>query len=264
MKATLASYIARHRRSTSIRHLHRLARWFERAWHNESTDSEQNGEYSVLRRLAPAGFSLAIDAGANVGDWSRTALALWPSCRIHAFEVAPPTWEALRNIGATHGDRFVAHNVGLYDAPGTTTMHYFPTDPRLTADMPRHAGREVTTFVARLTTLDAFAAEHGVDHVDYLKIDVEGAEHRVLAGARGLLGRRAISCLQFEYGAFSVQTRFLLQDYYRLLSETYEIGKIYPDHVDFGAYDWRMEDFRFSNYLCIRRDRRELMDLVRG
>lgn len=265
MKATLASYIARHRRSASVRHLHRLASWFDRAWHNENTDGDRNGEYRVLRRLAPAGFSLAVDAGANVGEWSQTALALWPSCRVHAFEIAPRTCEVLRTrMGTAHGDRFTAHRVGLYDAPGTTTMYYFPDDPRLTADMPRHPDRAVTTFEGRLTTLDAFAAEHGIDHVGYLKIDVEGAEHRVLAGARDLLRRRAISCIQFEYGAFSIQTRFLLHDYFHLLSDAYEIGKIYPDHVAFGAYDWRMEDFRFSNYLCILRGRQDLIDLVRG
>ncbi len=265
MKATLASLIARHRRSAPLRQLHRLVRWFDRAWHNESTDGEYNGEYAVLRRLAPAGFSVAVDAGANVGEWSRAALERWPSCRVHAFEVAPQTYEVLRTgSAATHGARLIAHNVGLYDAPGTKTMYYFADEPRLTADMPRHEGRAVTTFDGQMTTLDAFAAEHGIDRLDYLKIDVEGAEHRVLAGARDLLRRRAISCIQFEYGAFSLQTRFLLEDYHRLLAETYEIGKIYPDHVAFGAYDWRTEDFRFSNYLCILRDRRELIDLVRG
>jgi len=40
-----------------------------------------------------------------------------------------------------------------------------------------------------VTTLDALAAELGLDRMDCIKIDVEGAEERVIAGARESLGR---------------------------------------------------------------------------
>jgi FkbM family methyltransferase len=37
--------------------------------------------------------------------------------------------------------------------------------------------------------LDALAVEHGIARVDVIKIDVEGAEHAVLDGARNIIGR---------------------------------------------------------------------------
>ena len=40
-----------------------------------------------------------------------------------------------------------------------------------------------------VTTLDALAAELGLDRMDCIKIDVEGAEERVIAGARESLSR---------------------------------------------------------------------------
>ena len=49
--------------------------------------------------------------------------------------------------------------------------------------------------------------------------------------------------IQFEYGAFSIQTHKLLIDYYEMLKEHYWIGKIYPKYVDFQDYDWHMENF---------------------
>jgi hypothetical protein len=47
-------------------------------------------------------------------------------------------------------------------------------------------------------TLDSFCDEQGVDRIDFLKIDVEGYERHVLAGAARLLDEGAISVLSFE------------------------------------------------------------------
>lgn len=117
-------------------------------------------------------------------------------------------------------------------------------------------------FEANLTTLDDFCAERGIEAIDYLKIDVEGAEHRVLKGARSLLQDDKIACIQFEYGAFSIETRFLLKDYFELLSDRFVIGKIFPDHVAFGDYAWTAEDFRFCNYLCVSKDRPDIQRIL--
>jgi hypothetical protein len=100
--------------------------------------------------------------------------------------------------------------------------------------------------------------------VDFLKIDVEGAEFRVIKGFSERLDVQKIHCMQFEYGAFSTQTRFLLGDYYSLLSPSYWMGKIFPTYVDFRDYDYTMEDFRFSNYCCVSKLRPDLLELLAG
>jgi hypothetical protein len=84
----------------------------------------------------------------------------------------------------------------------------------------------------------------------------------VLKGLSSRLREAKIHCLQFEYGAFSTQTRFLLADYYSLLSEQYWIGKIYPTYVEFREYEWTMEDFRFANYCCVSKARPDLRELL--
>jgi hypothetical protein len=119
-------------------------------------------------------------------------------------------------------------------------------------------------MTAPVTTLRSLCEQHAPDAIDFLKIDVEGAEHRVLEGAAETLARRRIKVLQFEYGAFSIDTRFLLKDFFAVLGGQFCIGKIYPTYVDFGDYDWRCEDFRFANYLCISRDHPELRRLLGG
>lgn len=244
--------------------MHRAASFFESAWHNEGADFTTNGEKFVLERLRSADFRLAIDVGANVGVWVHSALSLWPNCRAHAFEVAPRTYAVLE--AATRDRmleaRIVRHDIGLSDRAGTQTMYYYPEQSELTGESDRHVGG--IPFEARLATLDGFCHEHGIDAIDYLKIDVEGAEHRVLMGVQELLATGRITCIQFEYGAFSIDSHFLLKDYFELLSAQFFIGKIYPNYVAFGDYDWRAEDFRFANYLCVAKSHPELTELLQG
>lgn len=268
MKSTIKNsvwgFIAANRRSAPIEFVRRASRFFENAWHNESTDQKRNGELFVLDRLRGAGMRIVVDAGANRGEWSWAALESWPACQVHAFEVAPRTYESLAAaLAPRFGERFLPRCEGLSQSVGTATMYYHPEDDRLTSDMVRHRG-DAVPFEARLTSLDDFCDRQSIEKIDFLKIDVEGAEYKVMQGARRLIGQRAISCIQFEYGAFSIQTRILLRDYFDLLQDGYFIGKIFPNYVDFGDYDWRSENFRFSNYLCVSRDRPDLVALVNG
>jgi FkbM family methyltransferase len=264
VKRAVRKAIARHHRASVVVAVHGLASFFESAWHNDDPEFATSGEQFVLERLQSADFRLAVDVGANVGDWTRAALALWPNCRVHAFEVAPATYAELeQTMAGLHlpPGRIQTHAVGLSDQPGVQRLYYYPDHPKLTGDVARHVGRTAVPFDARMETLDAFCGERGIEAIDYLKIDVEGAEHRVLKGARRLLESNAISCIQFEHGAFWLDSRFLLRDYYDLLAERFFIGKIHPRDVAFSEYDWRGEDLRFSNYLCIAKSRPDLQRL---
>jgi hypothetical protein len=161
-----------------------------------------------------------------------------------------------------HAGRVTLNCLGLSDRAGSEVMFYFPEHPELTCDLQRHDKYESMRFEARLETGDSYRALNHIEAVDFVKIDVEGAEIRVLRGLSQCLSERNIQCLQFEYGAFSTQTKVLLTDYYSLLSSDYWIGKIYPSYVDFRAYDWTMEDFRFSNYCCVSKSRADLRELL--
>src|SRR5262249_20595890 len=160
-------------------------------------------------------------------------------------------------------DRIVLNASGLSDRRATRDMYYFPDHPNLTCDQPRHSYRS-QTFRAELVDGDTYARQRGIDAIAFLKIDVEGAEHLVLKGLERMLAGDRVHCIQFEYGAFSIDTRVLLADYYAMLAPSYWIGKIYPARVELRDYDWTMESFRFSNFLCVSRQRPDLKALAEG
>ncbi len=135
---------------------------------------------------------VVIDAGANIGLVTLGLAPLVPLGRIHAFE---PGTMAFRCLQANLADDPLAnatpHNLALADAPGTLTLHEHPVSASasqvVTSAHIGAAGMPLRQVQA--TTVDAFIAQAGLNRLDLLKIDVEGFEPEVLAGAVGALGR---------------------------------------------------------------------------
>jgi hypothetical protein len=101
-------------------------------------------------------------------------------------------------------------------------------------------------------TGDSYLQENGLSRVDVLKIDTEGAEPLVLRGFSQALAEKRIGLIQFEYGRVNVLTRFLLADIYEMLEPLdFDIGKLYPNYVDFRPYSPMLETFLGPNYIAV-------------
>jgi FkbM family methyltransferase len=136
-------------------------------------------ELAMLGELVPAGCT-AIDVGANRGYYS------WALSRagatVEAFEPNP----VLARFAQTKlGKRVRLHEVALSDHAGVATLYI----PRRASGSSLHiignldnvyAHDDVDEIQVRLATLDSY----GFKNVGFLKIDVEGSEMEVLAGAR--------------------------------------------------------------------------------
>lgn len=254
--------LSRHRKSPLVRKLAQynltLNRWCE----DSGYDFYTNGEHFVLRALSGQGFETVFDVGANTGEWTLMAREVFPGATIHAFEVAGPTFEQLKlNAGGRPG--VVLNDFGLSDREGEITLKFFPgADDLATAtDYPHEHPH--TLIPGRVVTGDAYVRERGVGHIDFLKIDVEGMENLVLEGMEETIGRGGVSVIQFEYGTVNILTKFLLRDFYEFFgARGYEVGKVYPNYVEFRDYRFEHEDFLGPNYLAVSARRPELKRLL--
>jgi hypothetical protein len=85
-----------------------------------------------------------------------------------------------------------------------------------------------------------------------LKIDVEGHEYAVLQGALGMINKKSIRAIQFEYGQTYIEARTYLKDIYNLFEKKdYTIYKLYPDGPRKMTYTYDLENMRYSNYLIL-------------
>ncbi len=259
----LLERIGGHRDSRAVRVAARGARAFLRGFEGPRAklrDIEHNGEARVLRQLRGS-LGVVFDVGANVGEWTQHALEAGAHA-VHAFEISPSTSAGLAQRYAGDG-RVTVNAFGLSSAPGTVTIHHYPDHPALTTmtEYPHDAPSAAIEVPVR--TGDDYLAEHGIERIDFLKLDVEGAEEQVIAGFADAFARGAIGAVQFEYGRVSIITKYLLRDFYTHMTEHgFRVGRIAPESVDFAPYDMAMESFADSNWLAIHASSQEMGALL--
>lgn len=159
----------------------------------------------LYRRLVPPG-AVALDIGANIGSHTLPlARLVGPGGEVHAFE---PTRFAIDKLLAN-----VALNPGL---AGRVRVRQFmlqadagePLAPSVCSSWPleraddlheQHLGRQMSTAGAAVTTLDRYVSGARLGRVDFAKIDVDGGEPGVVAGAAATLERfRPVLLMEFS------------------------------------------------------------------
>jgi FkbM family methyltransferase len=147
----------------------------------ETSESHTADEFTQL--LAPG--QVVIDVGANVGYYALTAASrVGPYGRVVAFEPGPAPAARLRENAALNGlSNLTVVEAAVSDRPGTLRLNLGENSE---ANSLYDAGPSAVGSVeVQVVALD----EHveGLDRVDLIKIDAEGAEVGVLRGARRLL-----------------------------------------------------------------------------
>jgi FkbM family methyltransferase len=193
-----------------------------------------------------------VDVGANQGE-----LTLCAAKRLHAgtvlsFEPIETNYRCLlENISLNGFQNVAAYNFGLWHEPGCMEM-YTSTDRAYReewATMFRSGYRSAEVGVVRVEAFDEVFSETGLERLDVMKIDVEGAELPVLRGACGTLKRYRPTILmevsKVTYEAAGYTTRDVVDFLGRL---DYEIFLIKPrgEVAPIG----NSELPKFGNILC--------------
>jgi len=151
----------------------------------------------MLARIAshvPA-LDLILDAGANTGQFTLAALRRYPAARVVAVEPVPHAAALLRER-TRDTDRVAVHQCALGRESGEITLFQHEYS-HVSSILPIHAAnrhpnydaekvRPLTVEVARLDELVPIDALAGPA---LLKLDVQGYEREVLAGAQRILSQ---------------------------------------------------------------------------
>lgn len=168
--------------------------------------SEAEREFRRLFR--PDEPLVIMDVGACEGEDSIRYARLCPRARVFAFEPLPLNQTAI----AANFSRYAVPNaelvpLALSAARGLATFHVSSgRPPELFAGENWNYGNKSSSLLAPAKsgpmhgwiefkeeiqvptgTLDEFCAQRGINHIDFIQMDVQGAEQLVLAGATAML-----------------------------------------------------------------------------
>lgn len=131
-----------------------------------------------------------LDCGANVGVFVREALNAGAT-KIIAIEPAPENIEVLkRNFAPEIGQgRVIVYPKGVWDKDDFLSMNIDHGNSAADSFVLHPEHSMATTEKMPLTTIDKLVAELKLDRVDFIKMDIEGAEVKALTGGKGTIER---------------------------------------------------------------------------
>jgi FkbM family methyltransferase len=179
--------------------------------------------FALLPRAVRDQLRVVVDVGANRGDWSDAILRLGRPGLAYAFEPNPSVFRTLEARLAPRGVRCIQAAVGATE--GRVRLHVEAQSELSSVRELSNRGRAIHGIESAptrqidvpLVTLDS--ALHDVSEISLLKLDVQGYESNVLAGAQRSLNRTRCLVTEVMYE----------RDYYRGATSCLELARAIED-----------------------------------
>jgi FkbM family methyltransferase len=229
------------------------------AYLGETANSYGNGEYAVVDLVAPL-CRYFIDVGANRGEWTEYFLRS-SSASGSLFEPSLAAFKVLTEKFRASGISIQCLAVGDY--VGTALFVEEPNCGETSSIAIVHPPCGIPSREVSMCTLDAAFGNKDL-MIDYLKIDAEGYDFKVLLGANALLRQNRIRFIQFEYNSSWIAAGHSLKQCTTYLNDLgYEVFIIRSSGLHPFRYELWGDFFRYSNFFsCMPEDRHKVSRLI--
>lgn len=152
----------------------------------------------LFQKIVKPGF-VVVDAGAHIGYY--TLLMARVAKHVYSFEPSPANYQLLqKNVAVNNYQNVTLINKALADRAGHVTLHLCHDNSGMNRIYPsKWCSDKVEVEMTRLDDV--------VEHADFIKMDIEGAEYGALKGMTRLLEQGTTLMMEFhppsiiEYGA---------------------------------------------------------------
>lgn len=200
---------------------------------------------------------IIFDVGANVGEYTKLLIDCFGNtAMIYSFEPSKKTFAKLEN-NIKIRENIKLFNMGFGDKKEQAELFMDGDESGLASIYQRRLdhfnikmNKKETVLIE---TLDNFCQDNNIDHIDFLKLDVEGHEVKVLEGAKKMLDN-SIKYIQFEFGGCNIDSRTFVQDFYYLLKDKFNLFRIVRNGIyPIKKYKEIYECFKCTNYFAERK-----------
>ncbi|MFZ1073958.1 MAG: FkbM family methyltransferase [Verrucomicrobiia bacterium] len=193
-----------------------------------------------IKQLDLPSAKLIVDVGANHGDFANAASIWFPDAKVVVAEPLPKMQRYLEQIIRARRNKWHLLPCAIGAERGTLPLFVdegrddiaslvgFSEEYRRANTQARLAGE----MLCEVKTLDETASEMGIDHIDLLKIDVEGFEFEVLKGAGQILQKTDAVIIEVSLVRNAGTSSPLVEMLDRLVRHGFQIVNVIPSLLD--------------------------------
>lgn len=219
----------------------------------------------IMKKEVKAGDTV-LDLGANIGFYTLLLADLVGSNgRVFAFEPSPETFFILKkNVEVNNYKNIVIEQKCVADKSGTEEFFIYNDMgshfSSLNGDIHK-ASKKITSVEVQTVSLDDYFRNYS-DHIDFIKIDIEGAEDKALSGMKTLISKNKNLKIITEYAPIAlkkvsgIEPEQYLINLKKLGFNLSEINDGITESIDFKEITNRLvpenEECSGANIFCVR------------
>lgn len=180
-------------------------------------------EEAIIGLFRPKEGDTVVDVGAHIGKYTIVASKMVGSKgKVIAIEAHPANYDVLKkNIALNKLNNVIALNFAVHSKEGMVKLYEPGQEEGFTIYntimTDRKTSNKQNYVEVHAKTLDSIFLENAIKEVNWIKIDVEGAEFDVLSGARNILSNSKDLSILIEIHNLGVKHRNLYEPIIELL-----------------------------------------------
>ena len=154
---------------------------------------KQDKRHDFRHRYDIASDDIVFDLGAYKGDWTKKIISMYPSCKVHLFELLP---KYAKNLTSKfkNTDNLVINNFGLSDS----LQDVYISEDGLGSSAVSHSS-DKQLYVGILRDFKEYVNSHSINAIKLMKMNIEGGEYELLEYLIEINWIESIENLQIQF-----------------------------------------------------------------
>jgi len=228
---------------------------------NKSQNNLFKGENLFISKFDNLNIRNCLDVGSNIGEYSYEILKNLKT-NVIAFEPMPECGKHLKEVKQKYANRFSYYELALSNKEGEDIIN-FGTSTGGLSSMEKSVNEinylkqnNINSMKIQKKTLDNYLDDKKFNNIDFIKIDVEGHEFKVLEGGMNFINKHKVKLIQIEFNIHHLYVGNSVLQFSKLLKNyvTTQMNLINGDLVVVAEDSFLSNIYQLSNFVFIEKE----------
>ena len=227
----------------------------------KSSNDLFKGENIFLSKFDSLKIKNCIDIGCNIGEFSKAILKN-QNTKIVAFEPLPGCKKDLEQIKQIYDSRFIYFECALSNKNGFDYINFGDKKSGL-ASLEKKINKidyldkvNKNSIKIEIKKLNNFIDNDNFNNIDFIKIDTEGHEFKVLEGGLDFIKKSNIKLIQIEFNRHHLFTNNTINQFSEMLDNyiVTQMNLINGKLIEVDKNHYFSNLFQLSNFIFVKKD----------